>query len=578
MQLMLLFLKQSAIAILLILIFWGWGRIFLKRLSIQFHSTSEEFFFSSATGLAVVIFFVVLLSVVGIMYDLVILFFSIGLVGLRGLSIKDKFFKWLPLLFLLSLPLIFITLYPPIHWDDISYHLPIAQSILNNHSLQVNEYIRYPVFPINGEMLFVIGLVNNPITAQLISWICLFILSIGVFSQVEKYYSGGWGVLGFSILMSNQILIFLGTICYIDIILSLFLLSGLIALSNYFGDQIKYWAFLSAFFIGIAIGVKYTALIFCLIIGLILIIKREWRVFPVYSMIVFIIGIPWYLRNYFYTGNPVWPFMSSIFGLGDIWNIDDYQGQFADFNNNGFSKTFLSLIKLPFYLSQSSEGGVNLIIWFGLLLALFFLPKKFKEWSLIIVLLGYTLVWFASINLIRYYAPVVPLLSILSTLGYIYLIEQIYDKKLKIFLLYGLVVVSLYYPYFEVFLKYNNNGLPPMNIVETNSFLASRLPTYNASIISANLQGMTYGLLNENMYFYGKGKIIGDWFGKARYSKVLSLINEPILLYNYLKYDLRVDNFLINKDRIDSSTDIKNLGQKFIKIYDDDHAVVYKLK
>jgi hypothetical protein len=587
MDILFLFIKQIFISILFILIFFGWGRLLFKRLKPHFYSFSNEFFFSTVFGMAVCIIFISILSVIGLAYIPFILLLLLGLLGLKDL--KHKKVSWLILLFLLLLPAFLLTLYPPTLWDDIEYHLPIAQSILKYNQLKFDIYLRFPVFPINGEMLFTMGLLAGPITAQLMSWISLFVLSVGCFSELERNHSRFESFLSSSLLLSNTILILYGTISYIDVILGVFITSSIIALFNFFQKKYKFWLYTSALSLGIAIGIKYSALIFCLGLGIIFILRRQrLSLLAKYIVIVMIFGSFWYIRNIYYTGNPVWPFAGSLFGYSNIWSLSDYEGFFDSFfrESNILNKTFINFLNFPFFLS---DYGLNLILWPGLLLSLVLLYKNLHIQNLFIIFIIYTIFWFSTANLARYYIPIIPIVSILSAIGYNHFFKHIKYKKIRFVLLTILILMSLYYNYNYVFNEIKNNGLPPANFEETENYLSEKLPAYKATKIASELEGNTYSLFNENLYFYGKGKVIGDWIGRACYLKILGSYYEtdPDLLYSNLK-ELNVSYFLVNKNGIKEQIlnydiameNIAKIGSNyhFFKIYEDANAILYKLQ
>jgi len=103
------------------------------------------------------------------------------------------------------LPSIILTLYPPFYWDDISYHLPLAGEIFENHRLIFNRFIRYPVFPINGDLLFIPGLCFGPVACQVIPWLSLFTLYAGCFGEIKKRFSHFNSLAGATLLLSSQI-------------------------------------------------------------------------------------------------------------------------------------------------------------------------------------------------------------------------------------------------------------------------------------------------------------------------------------------------------------------------------------
>ncbi|MCY9664835.1 glycosyltransferase family 39 protein [Paenibacillus alginolyticus] len=569
---------QFLLALVYLSIFIGWGVILNKYLRVKIDSAFERIFFLSILGISFVILFITLLGLLGIFYNFFVFILLIGLVGLRKFKITIVELKWTSLMLGILFPIMVLTLYPATRWDDISYHLPIAQSLLIHHKIIFQEFIRYPVFPINGEIFFSIGLALNQQTAQLMSWLALFLLSLGCFCIVERKFSKIYGLLSYLLLLSNIIILILGTINYIDIVLSLFLTAGILAFVKYIDENNTKWIYLSGIFLGTAIGVKYTAAIICLLMCIILFtITRNYKLLFKYGVLISIIGIPWYIRNLIYTGNPVWPFLNSFFGDNFLWNASDYIGQYNDFKSHGIDKTLNNFLKIPWYLYKSEEGSFNVLIWIGLAFNIFFIKKKSSEKIMFIIVACYTLFWFLSVNLSRYYVPIMPTLCILSAFGFSYFLIQLNDKKIKysfigIFIIGLLLIQGTYINH-----RINDSGLPPIKTEEKESYLSVRLPTYKATKIISEFSGTTYGLFNENMYYYGNQKLIGDWFGKGRYSEVLGILDKPKELNKYLS-SLGVNYFLVNKTRL-SPVQFQNikLDSSFKKIYEDNNTLIYQL-
>jgi 4-amino-4-deoxy-L-arabinose transferase-like glycosyltransferase len=129
---------------------------------------------------------------------------------------------------------------------------------------------------------------------------------------------------------------------YNDLALAFYQLAGLYALINYLlrlGDQASGagqdkdqwgatgWLLLAALFTGLAMGLKYTSVVMPVALGLLLIIfsVRRGRWGPglvdllIFGAIAGLVALPWYLKNWWITGNPVYPFLYGWFG-GEFWN------------------------------------------------------------------------------------------------------------------------------------------------------------------------------------------------------------------------------------------------------------------
>jgi hypothetical protein len=322
-----------------------------------------------------------------------------------------------------------------------------------------------------------------------------------------------------------------------------------------------------------------------------LLFRREWKPFVTYAGVVLAVGFPWYLRNFLYTRNPIWPFMSSVFGPGDFWNQADYQNQFGNFFGLGVEKTFLNFLNIPLYLNRVGEGpphAFSLSLWVGLLLFLIFMRDRTKLAFYLWAVAAYTVAWFFSINLVRYYMPVVPVFAIVSAVGFLSFLTAIKSDRARLAATTGLFAYCLFSFYQLIPIHLKNHGMPPTNEQARHEYLANRLPAYRATQVAIQQPGRTYALVSENMYFYGQGKLMGDWFGPARYIDTVKLVREPAALRAHLK-GLGADYLLVNSHRMRTeklfkkrAKEIYRLGEMrgspyFTAIYRDNHATLYRI-
>ncbi len=579
---LLFLLKHCLFALLFLLVFAGLGRYILALFKVTCTSVFEEVFFSVSLGMVVTVIYISFLSLAGILYKPLLLVLSTGLIGLTYLKITKEY-NYILILFLLIFPSMLLTLYPPFYWDDTGYHLPLAQAMLESHRLVFDKFLIYPVFPLNGDILLISGLSFDPITAQLIPWLCFFTLTVGCFSEIKKRFDCFTGLVASALFISNQILIFFSTICYIDIIVCLFITSTVIALYNFFHDKDKKWLCISGIFLGISLGTKYSAIIFLAIISVLLLLFKKWKELSIYTLIVIIFACPWYIRNFYYTGNPVWP----ILGGGSLWNSADYARQIYDLKYSGPEKTYINFLKFPVYLSQryvyhGNAIVLNPVIWAGAVLLIYY--KNHHGLIFLFISMAFTLAWFFTTNLVRYYIVNIAVITIAASTGLSFFIESLKNKKIRIIFSIFLLVLNLALFYSFTYSMLSSRGKVPVNDEERENYLLKSWPSYRPARIASQLEGKTYGLFSDNMIFYGRGKLIGSIYGETRFSDVLDLMNSPDLLYKHLR-KMDVKNFLVVKQRMDRLYKIKNLdishinsSRYFVRIYEDDSTVLYTLK
>jgi len=164
------------------------------------------------------------------------------------------------------------------------------------------------------------------------------------------------------------------------------------------------WLILSGIFAGLAMGLKYTSFITPVTISLLIlwyslnnlrpthyalgsgVVRRAWCVvgpFTTFALPALLIAAPWYLKNWTFTGNPVYPFLYGLFG-GPFW--DGFRAEWYAAAGTGLGFAPRTLLMLPWLLTLGVED-VNywdgrtgpLLMLFLPLIVLFSLPRL-KAW------------------------------------------------------------------------------------------------------------------------------------------------------------------------------------------------------
>lgn len=569
--------EQIIIFIILSILFFGLGRLFLIKFRQQFNSFFEEYFIASALGMLISVFYITILGFLGIVYKPALLFLFVGLIGLKDLKIKLKEILWLILIFIMLSPIFIRTLFPFTNADALSYHLPYAQSIIDNHRIILEKYFRYPLLPLNGEILFFLGLSINEAASALVSFIALFITAIGCFSEFYKRINPAIGLLAVFLLMKSGALIYVSTNGFTDPFLVMFVMASIISVINFFEinseNTNNFWFYVSAILMGAAEGTKYTALYASLVIFIIFGYKHQWKLLLKYLLIILLVSSPWLLRNLYYAGNPFWPFIKYT----PLWNICDYKGNYYTFTHDGIEKNFFGLTIIWNYLV--SHGVISLLYIPGFLLSIIRLKETRIFYYFCIFILS-TAIWFLTASVDRYYLFIVPVFCVLAIYGYSHIFDE---NKFNSKIITSVISATLILFTVNIYNMSNNIAIIPVSQKDKDSFLSKSLFGYSAAKFASELNGKTFVIYNRQLnistIFYGKSKAIGDSFGEARSWYVEDLMRSDLnLLYNHLK-KLKVSYLLVHK----SAKDIKEADKKmrlshlFKVIYEDKEAIIYKL-
>ncbi|OGO59760.1 MAG: hypothetical protein A2029_07225 [Chloroflexi bacterium RBG_19FT_COMBO_47_9] len=595
------------------------------RITVHFnyHSFLERFTISTSLGmglLALIIYFLGLLKGLygRILIPVVLIVLIVVIVTWPGLSkikiyvngwranfrkIKGNTAVWIAIIAVIFLVTYTLPLYPPIIWDSTEYHLAAAKIYTQSHALVFTPYLRYPVAPQLNQMLFVGAfVVYDEIGAHLTVFAMFILIACGLYAFSRRYFSPWVGILSSALWLGSPLSVLYGTIGYIDIGLTLFSLLGIYSFMNYYQTDENNWLWLSGIFLGFAAAVKYPALLYVLVTGLLSLWvafkKRDFLIPVKLGIAIIAIAAPFYIRDYYYSGNPFFPYLSNIFHQR-IWNEADVVSLTGAQSHYGLPKTVLSLVTLPWYLIFKpsifvSGLGDKLLFSPVYFLAFPSLPLMFlirKTRLLSIFTVSFTLFWFGTPQAVRYLLPAIPLLAITSSIAVDYLVHLVQGLVSRWGLAYTvarvlqpLVFTVLAFVVLLPSISYGQEqrktfGKIPVSSSERAAFLQRFLPSFSAYRTLNGKLGdhySIYALKDENMAYFANGTFMGDWFGLARFSLVMDNFDDDFLLYKQLR-QLGADYFLINIKRMGQVPDVLFASPYFLAVDQRDTYIVYKL-
>jgi len=181
--------------------------------------------------------------------------------------------------------------------------------------------------------------------------------------------------------------------------------------------------YLSAIFIGLTISSKYTTLTLLFVINIIIFIHLIKNQIPnyekikkifIYNFIAFLFILPYLVKNYLFTGNPVYPFLFKILGGKNLYNYGG-GGSIIATPLNLFNFNFINFLKSFWIQTISNAEPQNYIgsIFIAFIPFIFILKnvKKTILYLLLIFILNYPL-WYIGTPVFRYLMPAFIPLSI----------------------------------------------------------------------------------------------------------------------------------------------------------------------
>jgi len=337
---------------------------------------------------------------------------------------------------------------PPISRDALIHHLAIPKLWLKHGGFYEIPWAEYSYYPMYINLLYLVCLYfKNDIAPKFIHF--GFGVATGwlIYIYLKEKFDRNWGLLGMMIFLTTPIVVWLSTTAYIDLGMTFFTTASVLAFvkwrdSDY--NQLK-WLVISSICMGIAIGSKYNALIAWFILNLILMLSYvrstnkqigALQYGVIFFVLTALVASPWYLKNYFQTGNPFYPLFNSFIKSIHHQPVQEVlhrqaiekTGQISFFQmrevmyGETFWETLLIPIRMFFQGKDNSyqyfQGSLNPIL---ILFSPFVLLNKrygkdkflFAFFSAIFIIMAF----FLTAKQVRYVLPVVPLLAIIAVMG-----------------------------------------------------------------------------------------------------------------------------------------------------------------
>ncbi len=464
----------------------------------------------------------------------------------------------------LSIPILALPLYPPTAFDSTMYFLTSAKVYVQNHQIVFTPFLRLPVLPQLNEMFFTLALLlYDDIAAQVIQLLLLATLTAALIAFGRRHFSKQAGWWSAAILLANPLVLWVGSVGYLDIALMLFTTMAAYTFWNWLGSRQSHWLTLAGAFCGFAASTKYPGLFFPLIFGIVTLyiaIRERKYLYPLHLTVVTVaVAAPWYIRNFYYTRNPVFPFLPQLFGYS-FWSPEDVKGLLHDMQLYGVGRSLPALLSMPWHLAFNqqlflAEARISTLFFFALPLIVLFCIKNSSIRKIVAFAVVFMLFWSFSSQVLRFLLPVVPIMSVAAAASLDLLLGWIpFTRKLRS---HWIVVVVVFaglayggWQYAEATLK--TNGPIPVTQEQRDRYLSQRFPSYPAHKLLNSIEGTSYTLYSmqdENLAYFVDGVYKGDYFGPARYARIWDKLTDGQKLHTELK-SMGADYFLVNTARM----------------------------
>ena len=389
------------------------------------------------------------------------------------------------LLSALIICIIVLSLVPPVSKDALVHHLAVPKLYLQHGGMYEIPSMVFSYFPMNLDLLYMLPLIcENDIAPKLIHFSFALLTAGLIFCYLKRRINRLWALLGVLLFLSTPIIIKLSITAYVDLGLIFFSTASIMCLFRWIKSGFKNrYLVLSGLFCGLAMGTKYNGIVtFGILSAFVPFIFSRYSesdgrytsscvragIFIFVSLLIF---SPWMIRNWQWQKNPIYPLYGGVFyklkqiaapsmpssnrdeNREDVDKKACSKRTFADDSPPGtlamrrlvYGETGLQILMLPARIFFEGKDGIPQFFDGKLNPLLIILPffaflgtrsridlrriKGEKNIWLLFAVLFFSFVLFTTVLRIRYIAPVIPPLVILSVFGLHNLVEYLLSIK-----------------------------------------------------------------------------------------------------------------------------------------------------
>jgi 4-amino-4-deoxy-L-arabinose transferase-like glycosyltransferase len=444
---------------------------------------------------------------------------------------------------------------PPVSRDALTHHLVVPKIYIENGRIVEIPEIDFSYYPMNLDLLYIIPLYfGNDILPKLFHFSFALLTAAMIFLYLRKRLSSKAGLVGIIFFLSTPIIIKLSITVYVDLGLVFFVFAAISCLFkwNESGHQYRY-LILSAVCCGLALGTKYNGLVAFFLLALFVpyLYLNSQTGTPrsqlkacfhgaAYVVIALVIFSPWMIRNAVWTGNPVYPLYNKYFKQlnpepENSGSVSDEQGERKSAGNWNhlavrrilYKESWGEILLIPlriFYEGRDDnpryfDGKMNPVYLFLVIFAFFGhaaskrQTERIERRLMLAFIVFFLLISFSMTSIrIRYIAPVIPPLIILSVFGLNHFYEILKNNRAKTLRNIGPTLTALV---LTILIGYNTTYIiSQFRIVAPLEYIAGKIDR-DSYITRYRPEYPVYNYINQNLS--EKNKLLGLFMGNRRY-------------------------------------------------------------
>ena len=371
---------------------------------------------------------------------------------------------------ILIVSIVILSSVPPVSRDALSHHLAVPKLYLKHGGIFEIPHVVFSYYPMNIELLYLIPLYfGNDIATKYIHFSFALLTAWMIFNYLYKRLDLLYALLGALFFLSLPLIVKLSITVYVDLGLIFFSTASIICILKWIESRFKLkHLIISACWCGLALGTKYNGLVVLFLLTLFVpfIYVRKSHgggidqgkavgYAVIFIAVALLIFSPWMIRNYHWKQNPIYPLYHSWFShlktpapadisTGNVSNNRNTDTKFKVGTPRsqeriglfGYRKIIyneswweIALVPLRIFFTgkdgdpQHFDGKLSPFLFLLPFFAFIRSPKtrsrfETEKWIWLVFSLLFLLITFFKTEMrIRYIAPIVPPLIILSMMG-----------------------------------------------------------------------------------------------------------------------------------------------------------------
>ena len=539
---------------------------------------------------------------------------------------------WLAVAALALLFSLYGALAPVVDYDALWFHLHFPKVFLEHGRFVDLRHEYVSLYPMLWELWFGYGLaLGGANTAALLQCATLPLTAMVVFELTRRYAPPASPWLAAALFITGPTLIWEGTTAYVDMAFTFHVSVAVLALLRHRETRRVQWLVVAALDLGFALATKHVGLI-VLAIACAGTLAVRWhddrrvlpalRVATALGMMSLLVVLPWYVRAWFATGNPVFPELYGIFGgPPDRWDELARAGLERFFAQFGRPRTLVNQLTLPWDMTMHEErygGALGPLFLARVPLAALRLrrgtrnvgdeaPRVSALTALTIFVIAYMALWASPIASfqMRWVLAVTPVLAVLAAVGYEQLSTILRARVALTMLIGGLLILNLppYTPAHEHerrdwaggsgWLTHAVHGMPLVVIgaESRDAYLRRIVPTYAAwqaanRMLPPNAMVLTW---SGGDHFFGTASRL--WvFSPAARDAAAAPTGQERRAFDALRR-LGITHILIDKRFLQANrygpgitwesyalTNARTAAERYETMYEDERALLYRIR